>query len=271
MSETGTITKMLRSVWISDVHLGSHGCQAKSLLQFLRAVRCERLYLVGDIIDLWAMRRGVYWPVSHNHVLRQLLTLGQGGVRVIFVPGNHDEAFRAYPGMSFGGLEIHNQVIHETAAGKRLLVIHGDQFDQMVQFSPVAAMIGSKAYDMLMHLNRPVNFVRRHAGLPYWSLSAFLKDRVKEAAMYISAYEQAVVGEANKYQVDGVVCGHIHRPALTHINGVVYGNCGDWMESCTAIVEHLDGALELLKWREDRLRPGSGAEPGEVPAAARVA
>lgn len=269
MSETGTTTKTLRSVWISDVHLGSHGCQAKLLLQFLRAVRCERLYLVGDIIDLWAMRRGVYWPASHNHVLRQLLALGQGGTRVIFVPGNHDEAFRAYPGMSFGGLMIRNQVIHETAAGKRLLVIHGDQFDRMVQFSPVAAMIGSKAYDMLMHLNRPVNFVRRHAGLPYWSLSAFLKDRVKEAAMYISAYEQAVVNEAVKYEVDGVVCGHIHRPALRHINGVFYGNCGDWMESCTAIVEHADGALELLRWCGERF--GRGPEADEMPPAARVA
>jgi len=240
----------LRAVWISDVHLGFRGCRAELLLDFLHTVQCDYLYLVGDIIDVWEMKKRLYWPQAHNNVIRTLLGKAKHDTKVVFVPGNHDEIFRDYDGMVFGNVTISNEAIHTTADGRRLLILHGDQFDSIVTCSPWIAKIGSKAYDFLLKANRWVNAVRRACGFPYWSLAAFLKHKVKNAVQYISNFEEAVAYEAARQQVDGVVCGHIHRAEISRIQGVDYMNCGDWVESCTALVEDSQGQIRLLNWVE---------------------
>jgi UDP-2,3-diacylglucosamine pyrophosphatase LpxH len=239
-----------RSIWISDVHLGFRGCSASLLLQFLRNSTCEQLYLVGDIIDIWSMRKRPYWPQAHNDVIRTILGKAKHDTEVIYVTGNHDELLRDYAGMQFGNVRICDEVVHTGPDGRRMLVLHGDQFDSVVKCSPLAAMIGSKLYEYLLSLNVLVNGVRRQLGFPSWSLAAFLKHKVKNAVKYISNFEHAVAWEARKHNVDGVICGHIHRAGIEMIDGVMYCNCGDWVESCTALVEHADGRLEVLEFSE---------------------
>mgnify|MGYP001351289750 CR=1 FL=1 len=243
-----------RTLFISDVHLGSRGCQAGMLLEFLRSVRCETLYLVGDIIDFWSLERSFYWPQEHNDVLRTVLGMARHGTRVIYVPGNHDELFRDHIDTVFGNVEIRARRVHETADGRRLLVLHGDEFDGVVRCSPWLARLGSHAYDALIRLNRYLNAWRRFFGYGYWSLAAFLKHRVKNAVQYIGDFEQAVARAARQEGVDGLVCGHIHRPEVRMVGDVLYCNDGDWVESCSALAEHRDGRLELLYWAEMRAR-----------------
>ena len=261
MKSNKQLSKKYRTVWISDVHLGSKGCQAESLLRFLRNVECETLYLVGDIIDIWSLQRSVYWPQSHNDVVRTILGKAKHGTRVVYVPGNHDELMRSHAGTHFGNLEIQREAIHITADQKRLLVIHGDEFDSVVQCSRLISVAGSVAYDWLLGLNRVVNAGRRLTGRPYWSLAGYLKHKVKNAVQFISDYEQSLVQAAKKRDVDGLVCGHIHRAALQIGQQITYANCGDWVESCSALVEHSNGQLELL----EKLGDQSGHDHSETP------
>ncbi|MGE5503131.1 MAG: UDP-2,3-diacylglucosamine diphosphatase [Actinomycetota bacterium] len=237
-----------RSIWISDVHLGTRGCKAGYLLEFLRTAECQYLYLVGDMIDGWRLKRGWFWPQAHNDVVQKLLRKARKGTRVIYVPGNHDEFARDYVGDNFGAVEVVDQAIHQTADGRRLLVVHGDQFDGVVRYARWLAVLGDHAYTLALGLNHWFNGIRRRLGYPYWSLSAYLKHRVKNAVAFIGDYERAVIDAARAQGVDGVVCGHIHHPELRENDGCVYANCGDWVESCSALVEHADGRLEILHW-----------------------
>ena len=239
-----------RTVFISDVHLGFPGCSADYLTDFLDSVKCETLYLVGDIVDFWYMRKRRYWPDAHSRVLQAITDKARGGTRVILVPGNHDEAFRTFDRLQMGNIEIINQAIHVTGDGRRILVLHGDQFDSVVRCSPAIAMLGRVLYAVLLRINVLLNAVRRRLGKGYWSLAAFLKHKVKNAVQYIESFEDAVVKEARRHAVDGVVCGHIHRAEIRQAGGVLYMNCGDWVESCTALVERKDGRIELLQWRD---------------------
>ena len=236
----------VRSIWISDVHLGFSGCSADHLLKFLRRMRCENLYLVGDIVDFWALKKRRYWSQDHNNVIRSILGKAKHDTRVVFIPGNHDEVMRGYLGLALGNVEIVNEVIHQTPDGRRFLVLHGDQFDGAVVNSKLLGVIGSGLYDGLLKMNGWVNRARSWLGLEHWSLAAFLKHRVKNAVKYISNFEQAVAKAAHHHRVDGLICGHIHRPEISRIEGVTYLNCGDWVESCTALIEHFDGTIELV-------------------------
>ncbi len=244
-----------RTIWISDIHLGTRGCNAVMLLDFLRSVECEVLYLVGDILDGWRLRKGWYWPDAHNEVVRRILKMAHGGTRVILIAGNHDEMLRPYAGMSFGGVEVALDAVHHTADGRRLLVTHGDSFDSVVLYARWLAFLGDKAYSVLLRLNVVLNAVRRRFKLPYWSLSAYLKKRVKNAVQFIGAYEEAVAHAARDCHVDGVVCGHIHSAEIRQIGDITYYNDGDWVESCTALAEAADGTISLIDWAEEcRLR-----------------
>ena len=240
----------LRSVFISDIHLGFKGCRAEFLLDFLRRVECEQIYLVGDIIDLWSLQRTFYWPQAHNDVIRTILGKAKHGTRVVYVPGNHDRAFRDHDGLTLGNVEIRLEAIHETADGRRFLVLHGDEFDSIVRASPLLESVGNHAYAAALRLNRYVNAVRQRLGYPYWSLAAFLKHKVKNAVKYIANFERALAVEARRRGVDGVICGHIHRAEITEIDGILYCNDGDWVESCTTLVEDFAGRLSLLRWTE---------------------
>jgi UDP-2,3-diacylglucosamine pyrophosphatase LpxH len=243
-----------RSVFISDVHLGTRTAQAEALLDFLRTIDADTYYLVGDIIDFWKVRRGAYWPQPHNDVLQKLLRKARKGSRIVFIPGNHDEALREFCGMHFGGIEIRRSAIHETADGRRYVVMHGDEFDMVVRSAKWLALLGDCGYETALWLNTPVNWLRRHLGLGYWSLSAYLKYRVKQAVSYIGAYEDAVAAEARRQGADGIICGHIHHAADRRIGAVHYLNCGDWVESGTAIIETSRGKLNLVKWSTDARR-----------------
>ena len=244
-----------RTIWISDIHLGTRGCNAVMLLDFLRSIECDVLYLVGDILDGWRLRKGWYWPDAHNEVVRRILKMAHGGTRVILIAGNHDEMLRPYAGMSFGGVEVALDAVHLTADGRRLLVTHGDSFDSVVLCARWLAFLGDKAYSVLLRLNVVLNAVRRRFKLPYWSLSAYLKKRVKNAVQFIGAYEEAVAHAARDCHVDGVVCGHIHSAEIRQIDDITYYNDGDWVESCTALVEAADGTISLVDWAEEcRLR-----------------
>ena len=239
-----------RSIFISDIHLGFRGCQADYLLDFLRSTDSRRLYLVGDIVDLWAMQGGVYWPETHNAIVREVLDKARQGTEVIYVPGNHDELLRGHLGADFGNVAVRDEVVHTTASGQRFLVLHGDRFDSVVQSGLWLAKLGSRAYDHLLALNGLVSRVRRFFGLRYWSLAGYLKQRVKNAVNYLGNFEEAVAMEAARRKVDGMICGHIHHAEVRQIGGVLYANCGDWVESCTALVEHHDGRLELMRWTD---------------------
>jgi UDP-2,3-diacylglucosamine pyrophosphatase LpxH len=239
-----------RSIFISDVHLGFKGCRAEFLLDFLRRVECQEIYLVGDIIDIWSLTRSFYWPQAHNDVIRTILGKAKHGTRVVYVPGNHDRPFRDHHGLVLGNVEILREAVHETADGRRFLVMHGDEFDSIVRASPMLESLGNRAYSAVLRLNRYVNAIRKTLGFPYWSISAFLKHKVKNAVKYIANYERALAVEARRRGVDGVICGHIHRAEISEIDGITYCNDGDWVESCTALVEDFQGRLSLLRWTE---------------------
>src|SRR5262245_58182193 len=237
-----------RSIWISDVHLGTRGCKAEFLLDFLRHSESDHLYLVGDIIDCWRLKRSWYWAQSHNDVVQKLLRKARKGTRVIYVPGNHDEPLRDYAEMQFGGVTVLTEAIHEMADGRRFLILHGDRFDGVVRYAKWLAFLGDRAYSILLVVNHWYNLLRRRLGYPYWSLSAYLKQKVKNAVEYIGNYEQAIAEEAHRRGVDGVICGHIHKAEMRQIGPVLYCNTGDWVESCTALVEHRNGQLEIIDW-----------------------
>ncbi len=241
-----------RTVFVSDVHLGTRGCQAELLLDFIRHMECETLYLVGDIIDGWRLKSGWYWPQAHNDVVQKVLRLARKGVRVVYVPGNHDEFARDYCQMHFGGVELVMDAVHQTADGRRLLVVHGDHFDGVILYAKWLALLGDWAYAIVLWLNTWFNRVRRRLGFGYWSLSAFLKGKVKNAVQFIADFEAAVADEARRRGLDGVVCGHIHKADLRDVQGMLYANDGDWVESCTALVEHFDGQLEVIQWAKLR-------------------
>jgi len=240
----------LRTVWISDLHLGTPGRQATALLHFLRHLDCEILYLVGDIIDGWQLKRQWYWPQAHNDVVQKLLRKARKGTRLIFVPGNHDEFARRYLGHNFGGVDVVKDHVHTTVDGRRLWVTHGDLFDGVIQCAKWLAYVGDWAYELTLRLNSYLNRVRARLGLPYWSLSRYLKLKVKRAVSYVSDFEAAVAREARARGVHGVVCGHIHHAEMRTIDGMLYCNDGDWVESLTALVEHSDGRLEIIDWTD---------------------
>jgi UDP-2,3-diacylglucosamine pyrophosphatase LpxH len=237
-----------RTIFVSDIHLGTPGCKATLLLDFLRRNDSDALYLVGDIVDGWRLRRSWYWRQTHNDVVQKVLRKARKGTRVIYIPGNHDEALRDYLGRHFGGIEVVREAVHTTADGRRFLVLHGDAFDAIVRTAGWLAILGDRAYSAAIFVNTWFNRVRLALGWPYWSLSNFLKQRVKNAVKYIDSFEASVANEARKRGLDGVICGHIHKAEIREIGGVLYCNDGDWVESCTALVEHHDGKLEILDW-----------------------
>lgn len=239
-----------RAVFISDLHLGTPGCQAQALLAFLRSHQSEHLYLVGDIIDGWQLRRRWFWPQAHNDVIQKILKRARKGCRVVFVPGNHDEFARHFVGHHFGGVVVEQEAVHITADGKRLWVVHGDHFDGVIQCARWLAYLGDNLYELALRLNRHLNTWRARLGLPYWSLSQYLKLKVKTALNYVTQFEAAVAAEARRRGLDGVVCGHIHRAEMRMIDGTLYCNDGDWVESLTALVEHMDGRLEIVQWAQ---------------------
>ncbi len=240
-----------RTVWISDIHLGTRGCNAALLLDFLRTVECQTLYLVGDILDGWRLKKGWYWPDAHSEVVRRVLKMAHRGTKVVLIAGNHDEMLRPYAGMTFGGVVVALEAVHLTADGRRLLVTHGDAFDVVVLYHRWLAFLGDQAYGLLLQLNVVLNRVRRRLNLPYWSLSSYLKKRVKNAVAYIGEFEEAVARAASERHVDGVVCGHIHCAEIRQIGDITYYNDGDWVESCTALVETADGTMSLVDWAEE--------------------
>lgn len=256
-----------RTVFISDVHLGTRDCQADRLRAFLSSCDMERLVLVGDMIDLWAMRRRWYWPQAHNDVVQKILKKARHGVQVTYIPGNHDEHFRQFDGVSFGGIEIRREIVHETADGRRLLVVHGDEFDALIHMG-LLYRVGDAAYGVLLMLNRWMNTARRWVGLDYWSFAAAIKRRVKDAMRFVGKFEHCLARRAREAGAQGVVCGHIHKPDMTVVDGIHYYNDGDWVDSCTALVEHMDGRMEILQPGRDDT---SLALPVQEPAATATA
>lgn len=239
-----------RTIWISDVHLGTKGCNAEMLIDFLDHTDSETMYLVGDIIDGWRLKKKVFWPVSHNDIVWRILKRARRGTRVVYIPGNHDEIVRQFAGMNFGGVEIARVAVHATADDRRLLVLHGDEFDTVMLAHRWLAFVGDALYEFMMRLNGVVNRVRKTFDLPYWSLSKAAKHKVKNAVEFISKYEELVARAAAERGVDGVVCGHIHTAEIRTFDGIEYYNDGDWVEGCNALVEHFDGRMELLHWPE---------------------
>lgn len=244
----GSQERHFRTLFISDVHLGARGSQAERLLDFLRVHDADTIYLVGDIIDGWALKSHWHWPQSHNDFVQKILRRVRKGARVFYIPGNHDEFLRSYYGTHFGGIDVVEQAIHQGFDGKRYLVIHGDMFDLVVQNARWLAHLGDKAYDFAIQMNRLVNAFRRMFGSSYWSLSQWAKLKVKNAVNYIGAFEQTLAAEARRHDAEGVICGHIHYAVIRDYDGIRYMNCGDWVESCTALAEHHDGRFEILTW-----------------------
>ncbi|MBK1841081.1 UDP-2,3-diacylglucosamine diphosphatase [Azospirillum sp. YIM B02556] len=242
--------KRYRSIWISDVHLGTRGCQAELLLDFLKHTESDHLFLVGDIVDGWRLKKSWHWPQAHNDVVQKIMRRARKGVEVYYIPGNHDEAARDYVGLQFGGVHVVDEWVHTTADGRRLLITHGDKFDAVVRYAKWLALLGDHAYVTLLHVNTLFNWVRRKLGFNYWSLSAYVKHKAKTAVEFIGKYEEALGEEARRRKVDGVVCGHIHTAEMRDIEGILYCNDGDWVESCTALVEHDSGVLEIIHWTE---------------------
>jgi UDP-2,3-diacylglucosamine pyrophosphatase LpxH len=255
--------KRYRTVWISDVHLGTRGCKAEMLVDFLRSFEADQVYLVGDIVDGWSLRKGWFWPDAHNEVVRRLLKMAHRGTRVMLIVGNHDEVLGDYAGFSFGGVELAMEAVHRTADGRRLLVTHGDKFDGVVLYARWLAFLGDQAYSLMLRANILVNAVRRRVGLPYWSLSAYLKKRVKNAVQFVCNFEAALAHEATSRGFDGIVCGHIHCAEIRTIGDITYFNDGDWVESCTALVEDHAGAISIVEWNQqgaDRMPAAVAAE-----------
>jgi UDP-2,3-diacylglucosamine pyrophosphatase LpxH len=248
-------SRRFRSLFISDIHLGSRGCQADLLLDFLRHNDADTIYLVGDIVDGWQLRSAWYWPQTHNDVVQKLLRKARKGTRIVYIPGNHDEFLRDYLGTHFGGIEVAEQTVHVGPDGKRYLVVHGDLFDVVIKHARWLAKVGDGAYEAAIFVNRVFNSVRRGLGFTYWSLSQWAKLKVKNAVNFIGEFEAVLAAEAHRHGADGVICGHIHHAAI-QLRGIVYINCGDWVESCTAVAEYNDGRFEIIRWTEparDRL------------------
>ena len=270
LGPSGAPRRRYRTVWISDIHLGTRGCNAELLIDFLDHVDCATMYLVGDIIDGWRLKKRFYWPERHNAILRRIMKRAKQGTRIVYIPGNHDEMFRQFAGSNFGGVEIRRKAIHLTADGRRLLILHGDEFDAIMLAHRWLAFVGDRAYALLMRLNVAVNLVRRKLKLPYWSLSKVAKHKVKNAVEFISRFEEAVAHEAIRLKVDGVVCGHIHTADERRFGDIVYYNDGDWVEGCTALVEHECGRMEILHWADEiaarRPRTAARASAGPAPA-----
>lgn len=239
-----------RSIWISDVHLGTKGAKAEYLSDFLKHNDCETLYLVGDIIDGWRMKRKAYWPQAHINVIRRILTRSKRGTKVVYVTGNHDDFLRRYSGMTFGNIHLVDEYVHETPDGEKYWVIHGDAFDGVVCNQKWLAMVGDWAYETVLKLNVLFNRARHALGMDYWSLSAYLKYKVKKAVNFISDFEKTLADECEKRGMQGVICGHIHHPEVSRIGDIQYGNSGDWVESCSALVESFDGSLNIVRWTE---------------------
>lgn len=268
----------VRTVFISDIHLGTPGCQAQALLEFLRTYTSEQLYLVGDIIDGWQLRRRWHWPQAHNDVIQKLLRRVRKGCKVVYIPGNHDEFAREFLGHSFGGIEVRDEVIYEAVDGRKFWVVHGDYFDGVIQCAKWLAYVGDNLYELTLKLNRYLSSLRARLGMPYWSLSRYLKHKVKTAVSYVTSFEQAVATEARRRGLDGVICGHIHHAEMREIEGTLYCNDGDWVESLTALVEHFDGRMELIHWPQYQqelenqypIREEDVMLPDNVPATARV-
>lgn len=254
-------SKTYRAIWVSDIHLGTPACQAERLLDFLKHHESEYLYLVGDVFDGWRLSRGWFWRQSYNDVIQKLLRRARKGCKITYIPGNHDDFARDYDGLQLGGILIARRAEHYTVDGRRLLILHGDEFDGVVTTARWLAQLGSVMYDFSIWLNRGFNALRKLFGYPYWSLSAWLKHRVKNAVMFIDRFEEVLAAEARKHRAAGIVCGHIHRAAIRDLGGVTYYNTGDWVESCTALVEHVDGSLELVTWLPSEV----AAPPAEVP------
>jgi UDP-2,3-diacylglucosamine pyrophosphatase LpxH len=256
-----------RALFLSDVHLGARGCQAERLLDFLRYHEADNIYLVGDIVDGWALKSGWYWPQPHNDVVQKLLRKARKGSRLIYIPGNHDEFLRDYYGTHFGGIEVSETAIHDGVDGKRYLVIHGDLFDVVIKHAKWLALLGDKAYDAAIVANTAFNRIRRMFGLTYWSLSQWAKLKVKNAVNFIGEFETTLAAEAQRHGADGVICGHIHHAAIHNNFGVCYINCGDWVESCTAIAEHHDGRFEIISWTDLKHEREPAALAAEMRAA----
>jgi UDP-2,3-diacylglucosamine pyrophosphatase LpxH len=267
------MAQQVRSIFLSDIHLGTPACQAERLLDFLRGYDCEYLFLVGDVVDFWHMRRrGVHWTPAQNTVVQKILKRARHDVRVIYVPGNHDEAAREHTGTLFGNIRVELDHVHVAADGKRYLLTHGDQFDQVTQHHRWVAILGTHAYGWLVELNMWLSWVRRTLRVPgYWSLAGYAKRKVKTAVSFVFNFEESLLRHARERGVDGVICGHVHVAALREVDGIAYINCGDWVDSCTAVVEHADGRMELVRWTEPmpgELQPlpaaqGKGARAGE--------
>lgn len=239
----------VRSIFLSDIHLGTRACQAGRLLEFLRSYTTENVFLVGDIVDFWAMRRSIVWTAEQNTFVQKILRRARHGERVVFIPGNHDEALRDYLGIAFGDIEVVGEYVHELADGRRFLLLHGDQFDQITRHHRWIAVLGDVMYELLVRLNAVISLVRRRLGITgYWSLAGYAKRRVKSALQFIFDFEDSAIRAARQRGLDGIICGHIHSATIREADGVSYVNCGDWVDSCTAIVEHVDGRLELIAW-----------------------
>jgi UDP-2,3-diacylglucosamine pyrophosphatase LpxH len=244
----------IRTLFLSDLHLGTRGCQADLLLDFLKHYHVETIYLVGDIVDGWRLKSGWFWPQAHNNVVQKLLKRVHKGAKIIYIPGNHDEFMRDYVGHNFGGIDVMETAIHEAADGKRYLVMHGDHFDLVVRYAPWLALLGDGAYTFALGMNTYVNVIRRRLGLAYWSLSSWAKLKVKTAVNHIGRFEEALAHEAKRRDVQGVICGHIHHAVIHDDFGIRYMNAGDWVESCTALVEHFDGRFEIVHWSDEARR-----------------
>ncbi|MBB4284647.1 metallophosphoesterase [Roseospira goensis] len=252
MTALGATTRYYKTIFLSDIHLGTRGCKADMLLDFLRSTESETLYLVGDVVDGWRLKNHWHWPQAHNDVIQKLLRKARKGTRVIFIPGNHDEFARDYCDANFGDVELRREAIHEGADGRRYLVIHGDEFDGVVMYARWLAVLGDWAYVLVLELNHWFNVARRRLGLPYWSVSQYLKHKVKNAVQYINKFEESMAELAQKRGVDGIICGHIHHAEIRQVGEILYCNDGDWVESCTAMVEHADGRMEILDWTKVR-------------------
>lgn len=263
-----------RTIWLSDIHLGTPGCKAEFLTEFLKQHNCEKLYLVGDIIDGWKLKSGWYWPQEHTNVIRKVLTKAKRGTEVIYVTGNHDEFLRKFIDyrLEIGNIKLVNEAVHTTADGRRLLVLHGDYFDVITRYHRWVALAGDMAYATMMTANHWFNRARALAGMRYWSLSAFAKQKVKNAVSIVSSFEEAVARECKRRDLDGVVCGHIHHAEIRDIHGVTYHNCGDWVESCTALAEDMNGKISVIRWVDiDHLNERPNVTPLRLPGVGKKA
>lgn len=239
----------VRSIFLSDIHLGTRACQADSLVNFLREYESENVFLIGDIVDFWSMSRSIYWTPAQNTFVQKILRRARHGERVMLIPGNHDEALREYEGIAFGDIEVVAEHVHQLADGRRFLLLHGDEFDQITRYHRWVAVLGDVAYDLLVRLNGLISYARRRMGIAgYWSLAGYAKRRVKKALQFIFDFEDSAIHSARQRGLDGIICGHIHCAAIRMVGELSYVNCGDWVDSCTAVVEHTDGSLELIAW-----------------------